>query len=170
MMDVTLRALTLADAGAITAAINDRDVQDNLRDGIPYPYSEQDAKAFIATVHAMPEGAAWYFAIALEGKTIGVISATRGENVHVRTAEIGYYIARPYWKKGIGTQALKQLCATMFENTNIVRLFAEPFSHNHASCRILEKAGFVQEGILRKNAYKNGEVLDMTMYALVREA
>ena len=57
----------------------------------------------------------------------------------------------------------------MFENTDILRLFAEPFAHNAASRRVLEKAGFQLEGVLRSNAVKNGRVLDMTMYALVRE-
>jgi len=86
-----------------------------------------------------------------------------------RTAEVGYYIAEPYWGQGIGTSAVKQLCEYVFQNTDIIRLFAEPFAHNAASCRILEKCGFELEGTLRKNAVKNGVVVDMKMYSILKE-
>lgn len=71
--------------------------------------------------------------------------------------------------RGIGTSAVKQMCDYIFENTDIIRIFAEPFAYNTASCRVLEKAGFQYEGTLRKNAVKNGVVLDMRMYAIVKE-
>jgi len=67
-----------------------------------------------------------------------------------RTAELGYYIAEPYWGQGHGTRAVKQICEMVFETTDIIRVFAEPFARNLGSCRILEKAGFQLEGILRK--------------------
>ena len=47
--------------------------------------------------------------------------------------------------------------------------FAEPFAYNTASCHVLEKAGFQLEGTLRSNAVKNGRILDMRLYALVKE-
>ena len=80
-----------------------------------------------------------------------------------------YYIGEPYWGKGMATSAVKQACRHVFANTDIIRIFAEPFAYNTASCRVLEKAGFQLEGILRSNAVKNGRVQDMKMYALVRE-
>ena len=70
--------------------------------------------------------------------------------------------------KGLGTGAVKQVCNYIFENTDIIRIFAEPFAYNIASCRVLEKAGFEFEGLLRNNAIKNGKVLDMRMYALIK--
>ena len=57
----------------------------------------------------------------------------------------------------------------LFENTDVLRIFAEPFAENAASCRVLEKAGFQLEGVLRRNAVKNGQVRDMRLYSLVRE-
>ena len=57
----------------------------------------------------------------------------------------------------------------MFATTDILRIFAEPFAHNQASCRVLEKAGFQLEGVLRKFAVKDGRVLDGKLYALVKE-
>ena len=64
---------------------------------------------------------------------------------------------------------MRQACSRVFADTDILRIYAEPFARNAASCRVLEKAGFQLEGTLRKNAVKNGEVLDMKLYALVRE-
>jgi RimJ/RimL family protein N-acetyltransferase len=66
------------------------------------------------------------------------------------------------------TSAVKQACEYVFAYSDILRIFAEPFSYNIASCRVLEKAGFQFEGLLRKNAFKNGKIVDMKMYALVR--
>ena len=100
---------------------------------------------------------------------VGSIGIFRKDNIHRRTAELGYYLARPYWGQGIVTQAVKEACAYVFDNTNLVRIFAEPFSYNQASCRVFEKAGFVLEGEMKKNAVKNGVVIDMKLYALLRE-
>ena len=67
------------------------------------------------------------------------------------------------------TDAIKQICEYVFENNDILRIYAEPFAHNIGSCRVLEKAGFQYEGTLRNNAVKNGKVIDMKMYSLLRE-
>ncbi|GHU49650.1 hypothetical protein FACS1894127_3390 [Clostridia bacterium] len=76
---------------------------------------------------------------------------------------MGYYIAEPFWKQGITTVTVEMLCAYVFENTDIIRIFAEPFAYNTVSCRVLEKLGFKFERTLRQNAVKNGKVIDMKM-------
>ena len=81
----------------------------------------------------------------------------------------GYYIAEEYWGKGIMTDAVKQICEYVFKNSDILRIYAEPFAYNIGSCRVLEKTGFQYEGTLRNNAVKNGKVIDMKMYSLLRE-
>ena len=141
----------------------------DLRDGLPYPYTPEDGEEYIRSMLAADETKTFAFAITVDDAVIGSIGVFRGENIHSRTAELGYYIGEPYWGKGYATGAVKQACQYVFENTDILRLFAEPFAHNAASRRVLEKAGFQLEGVLRSNAVKNGRVLDMTMYALVRE-
>ena len=108
------------------------------------------------------------FAITLDGAVIGSVTAYRQSNVHRRTAELGYYIAEKYWGRGIMTEAVKQMCRYIFDNSDILRIYAEPFAFNAASCRVLEKAGFKYEGTLRQNAVKNGKVLDMKMYSLLK--
>ena len=81
---------------------------------------------------------------------------------------MGYYIAEEYWGKGIMTEAVIQTCEYVFAKSDIIRIYAEPFAYNKASCRVLEKAGFQCEGILRDNAVKNGRVIDMKMYSLLK--
>ncbi len=83
-------------------------------------------------------------------------------------SRLGYYIGEAYWGKGIMTNVVQQTCEYVFADSDILRIFADPFSYNVASCRVLEKAGFQFEGVLRKNAVKNGKILDMKMYSLVR--
>ena len=101
-------------------------------------------------------------------KVIGSIGVFRKDNVHRLTAELGYYISEPYWGKGITTKAVQLICDYVFANTDIIRIFAEPYATNIASCRVLEKAGFQYEGTLRQNAVKNGQILDMKMYAIFK--
>ena len=108
------------------------------------------------------------FAITTEGKVIGSIGVFRQGNIHRRTAELGYYIAEAYWGKGLMTKAVRQICRYVFDNSDILRIYAEPFAFNAASCRVLEKAGFQYEGTLRSNAVKNGSVIDMKMYSLLK--
>lgn len=167
-MNVSIRPWQLADAEEQAALINNKQIQDNLRDGIPFPYTKQDAEEFIGkTLNAEPD-MSYIFAIIADGKLAGCIGLDRKANIHSRTAEMGYYIGQDFWGKGIATDAVKQASEYVFDHTDIIRIFAEPFSENAASCRVLEKAGFEFEGTLVSNAIKNGKALDMKMYALIK--
>ena len=147
---------------------DNKKVQDNLRDGIPYPYTEQDGVDFISAMLSADENDTFAFAITVDEKVIGSIGVYRQENIHRQTAELGYYIAEEYWGKGIMTEAIKQICQYVFQKSDILRIYAEPFAYNEASCRVLEKAGFQYEGTLRNNAVKNGKVIDMKMYSILK--
>ena len=166
-MECRIRKWRLDDAADLARALNNKKVQDNLRDGLPYPYTEQDARAYISAMLEADPNATYAFAIAVDDRAIGSIGAFRQGNIHARTAEMGYYIAEPFWGQGLGTSAVKQTCAYVFEHTDIIRIFAEPFAFNTASCRVLEKSGFICEGVLRSNAVKNGRVIDMKMYSII---
>ena len=169
MQRCTIREWRESDAPALAAAINNPRVQENLRDGIPFPYTVDDALDFIRAMLARDRTQLYAYAVALDDGAIGSISVARGQNIHFCTAELGYYIAEPYWGRGFASCAVRQVCDHVFAHSDLLRIFAEPFADNAASCRVLEKAGFQLEGTLRKNAVKNGEVLDMKLYALVRE-
>jgi RimJ/RimL family protein N-acetyltransferase len=159
----------MKDAEDIAVVLNNRKILDNLRDGIPFPYTVRDAEEFITAMLNADKAMIYAFAITVDDKAIGSIGVFRQANIHSRIAEIGYYIAESYWGKGFGVSALMQTCNYIFQNTDIIRIFAEPFTHNAASCRILEKCGFEYEGTLRKNAVKNGIVLDMKMYSILKD-
>ena len=168
-MNCKIRKWKLTDAKDIAVALSNKKIQDNLRDGLPYPYSEQDGIDFISSMLSANEDETFAFAITLDDKVIGSIGVFRQQNIHRQTAEMGYYIAEEYWGKGIMTDAVKQICEYVFKNSDILRIYAEPFAYNAGSCRVLEKAGFQYEGTLRNNAVKNGKVIDMKMYSLLRE-
>lgn len=168
MMNCKIRKWKLSDAKDLASVISNKKIQDNLRDGLPYPYTEQDATDYISAMLSEDENETFAFAITTDNKAIGSIGAFRQKNIHKHTAEIGYYIAEEYWGKGLMTEAVKQICSYIFDKSNIVRLYAEPFSYNKASCRVLEKAGFLYEGTLRSNAIKNGKTIDMLMYSRLK--
>lgn len=167
-MECSIRKWKMEDAAWLAELLNNKKILDNLRDGLPYPYTKKDAEEYISSMLSADQTKSFAFAITVNGKVAGSIGVFRCENIHFRTAEMGYYIGEPYWGNGLGTSAVTQVSNYIFENTDIIRIFAEPFADNIASCRILEKAGFQFEGLLRSNALKNGKVLDMKMYALVK--
>ena len=74
----------------------------------------------------------------------------RQENIHKRTAELGYYIAQEYWGKGIMTEAVKQICEYVFDSSDIIRIYAEPFAHNSA-----RKVGICGRFSYEKSRYKS---------------
>ena len=168
-MKCRIRKWELSDAKDLAAALSNKKVQDNLRDGLPYPYTEQDGKEFISAMFSADENETFAFAITVDNMVLGSIGIFRQGNIHRQTAELGYYIAEEYWGKGIMTEAVKQICEYVFANSDIIRIYAEPFAYNIASCRVLEKVGFQYEGTLRSNAVKNSKVIDMKMYSLLKE-
>lgn len=167
-MICNIRKWKLSDAKDLATALSNTKIQDNLRDGLPYPYTEQDGIDYISAMLSADENETFAFAITVDGKVIGSIGVFRQGNIHRLTAELGYYIAEEYWGKGIMTEAVIQICEYVFDKSDIIRIFAEPFAHNAASCRVLEKAGFQYEGTLRNNAIKNGKVIDMKMYSRLK--
>ncbi len=168
-MEGLIREWRTEDAKDLAKALSNQHILDNLRDGIPYPYTEEDAKGYIQAMLAADPKVTFAFAITVENRVIGSIGVFRQSNIHSKTAEMGYYIAEDFWGQGIGTSVVRQICDYVFNNTDIIRIYAEPFSHNQKSCRILEKAGFTYEGTLRSNAVKNGMVIDMKMYSMLKE-
>lgn len=167
-MECTIRPWRMDDARNLAYALNNANIQNNLRDGLPFPYTVNDAEEFIAAMLNADPDSVFAFAITADDKAVGSIGAFRQQNIHFRTAELGYYVSEQYWGNGICTSAVKQLCAHVFANTDILRIFAEPFVYNAASCRVLEKCGFEPEGVLRANAVKNGKILDMKLYSLIK--
>ena len=113
-MEVSIRKWQLSDAKDLAAALSNRNILNNLRDGIPYPYTERDAQDYISSMLSANENDTFAFAVLCDGKVVGSIGAFRQGNIHSRTAELGYYLAEEYWGRGIMTEAIRQLCAHLF--------------------------------------------------------
>ena len=162
-----LRSWSTEDALALQRYANNRNIWLNLRDGFPYPYTSEDAHAFLSCVtQEKPETT---FAIATSLEAIGCIALRLGSDIHRKTAELGYWLGEPFWNRGIMSEAVTEFTNQAFGLFDLQRIYAKPFGSNGASARILEKAGFACEGRLRASVFKNGKVLDSLLYARVRD-
>jgi len=163
--DVVLRELTAADLPKLAEYSNNRKVADNLRDAFPHPYTIADAERFLAMANAREPKT--IMAIEYKGDYCGNTSLTVGTDVYRKNAEIAYFVAEPYWGKGIATRVVKLITAWGFRRLDVVRIFAGVFSFNTASQRVLEKCGFVKEAVLKKAIFKNGRLWDEVRFALL---
>ena len=169
-MNFQLRRWRAEDAADMARCANNEKIARNLRDVFPYPYSLEDAQAYLSGCLAGEENCQLCRAIVVDGRAAGSIGVFRGSDVYSRSAELGYWLAEEHWGRGIMTAAVRQLCRETFEQWDVARIFAEPFAENLASRRVLEKAGFVLEGVMHHGVYKCGKLRDFCMYALTREA
>ena len=169
MTEVTLRPWREGDENSIARYADNEKIAANLRDIFPWPYSRQDAADFVAGCVRNEGRGQLCRAIVVDGEAAGSIGLFLGHDVYRRSAELGYWLAEPLWGRGIMTAAVTAMCREGFAAWDIVRIHAEPFARNAASRRVLEKAGFTLEGTLRQSVYKNGEMLDSCIYALLRE-
>lgn len=168
-MDFVLRKWTLEDAPAMQRYADNPRIPLNLRDGFPSPYTLEDAYSFLKGILDKDEQTQCLRAIVVDGEVVGSIGVFLLSNVYRKTAEIGYWLGEPFWGKGIMSAAVQQMCEYAFANYDLVRIEADIFEGNHGSCRVVEKAGFVLEGIKRKCIYKNGQIRNSCMYAKVIE-
>jgi [ribosomal protein S5]-alanine N-acetyltransferase len=159
----TIREWRMDDAPSLAKHANNRRVWLGLRDAFPHPYTIEDANMFLqGSVAGAPRK---NFCIEIDGVPVGGIGLRPGEDVHRHTAEFGYWLAEEFWGKGIMTEVVPAFVDYCFKEFSLNRIYAEPFSNNPASARVLEKAGFVLEGRLRKNVVKDGKVADSLLYA-----
>lgn len=165
--DVTLRELTAADLPKLAEYSNNRKVADNLRDAFPHPYSIEDAERFLAMANDREPKT--IFAIEYNGEYCGNTSLTVGTDVYRKNAEIAYFVAEPFWGKGIATRVVKLITAWGFRQLDIVRIYAGVFSFNNASQRVLEKCGFVREAVFKKAIFKNSGLWDEVRFALLKD-
>lgn len=165
--NIFLRPWTAEDAERLAEIANNKNIYDNLRDGFPHPYSVEDAKRFISDIQE-DNNQSKIFAIEIDGIVVGSIGAYFMKDVYRKNVEIGYYLAEEYWGKGIMTKTIKAITDYLFDNFDIIRVYAEPFARNAGSRRALAKAGYRFEALLRSNVIKNNEVLDSCIYAMLR--
>lgn len=152
--------------------LNDPFITDNTLN-IPSPYTAADADWWLNLVREQREqyGTTLNWAIwHSQHGAIGSIGCFLRTGLEGHSDEIGYWLATPFRGQGIMTEAVKALCAWLFETRpNLARLEAKVHAYNPASARVLEKAGFEREGYLRKAVLKNGKLIDVILLARIRE-
>jgi RimJ/RimL family protein N-acetyltransferase len=164
--DLRVRNWRRDDLDALLRCANNPKIAANLRDQFPHPYTRRDGIDYLNYVRSMDVPMS--FAIEHGGEAVGGIGFKPGADIARLSVEMGYWLAEPSWGRGFATRAVTAASDWAFDSYKIVRIFATVFSHNVASIRVLEKAGFEREGILRRSAIKNGIILDQVLYAKVR--
>ena len=161
----TLRRWAKSDVASLVRHANNLNVAKHLRDRFPHPYTRTHAFAFLT--HAAARDAPTNFAIVVAEEAVGGIGYVRGSDVERYSAEIGYWLGEEFWGRGIATEALQMLTHYLFADEQLLRLFALPLADNAGSIRVLEKAGYEREGLLRASCVKYGERRDQLLYARV---
>lgn len=162
-----IRPWAWSDKDALIRHANNRNVSRALFDRFPFPYTIEASERWLAI--ATSEGRDIHRAITCDGAAIGGISAMRGSENARFCAEIGYWIGEAHWGRGVMTTTVRAFCEALFAHTDIERIEAGAFITNPASHRVLEKAGFAREGVLRRKYFKDGEFIDDAVYALLRQ-
>ncbi|CAN6439724.1 unnamed protein product [Victoria cruziana] len=162
---ISLRSLELADADDVMSWGTDARVARFCR-WETYT-SRDDAVAFIRDF-AIPHK--WCRAICVAGRPAGSISVQVGEGSDACRGEIGYVLAHRYWGKGIATSAVRMAVRAVFaEFPGLQRIEGLVDTENYGSQRVLEKCGFVREGVLRKYMLLKGRMRDMVIFGILSE-
>lgn len=169
MKEFQLRSWKTEDAESLARAANNPNIAKNLRNVFPNPYTLEDAVWYINDSIANAGKKQINYAIVIDGQAVGSIGVFVKEDIYEKSAELGYWLAQEYWRRGIMSEAVRQICKEAFETFDIVRIFAEPFADNAGSRGVLEKAGFTYEGTMRNGVYKNGALHSYCMYSVLRE-
>jgi [ribosomal protein S5]-alanine N-acetyltransferase len=159
-----LRPLAETDKEALVKYGNNRSIWKNMRNIFPHPYTMEDADQMIERVRQSTT----VFCIEYNFECVGVIGCFPQTDVYSKSAELGYWLAEPFWSKGIMRLAVQKICEYVFNDFGIVRIYASVYEWNPASMKVLEHAGFKFEGISRKSVFKDGQLLDEYRYALLK--
>ena len=164
-MTITLHKWTSADKEALMALCNAVD-RTFLSDRLPNPYTEADADWWLGMVSENEGKEGVWRSIWAEGQLVGSISVERKDEGGKTIGEIGYMILTPFWSQGIGTEAVSQICEIAFRELELQQIIGQVFPENVASARVLEKNGFLMEGMMAGAIMKQGKVMDLIAYRL----
>ncbi|MFN7117040.1 MAG: GNAT family N-acetyltransferase [Saprospiraceae bacterium] len=168
--NIHLSPFRLTDKANLIYYINDAEINRNTL-AIPYPYTEKDADEWLKLTLQEEEKFETYANWVIRNERdelIGCIGRQMLYGKDAHTDEVGYWLARPYWGKGIMTDVVKAFCDYWFAQGKVIRFTAAVFYYNKASARVLEKAGFQKEGYLRQHYAKDGQFLDGILYAKLK--
>ncbi len=161
-----LRGWRVNDADSLQKNANNHKISDFLLDRFPSPYTIQDASSWIAlNLNQQP---ILNFTIDIDGKVSGVIGIEPRTDVYRLTPLLGYWLAEEFWGKGIMTAAIKMFTNYCFNELTYIRIQANILGNNPASMRVLEKAGYICEGVLKNAMVKNDIILNEHIYGICK--
>lgn len=168
-MQIIIRNWSRDDMDWLLQLANNRNIAQNLDDGFPSPYHEEDAEAWLELC-VDGEEKDHHFVIEYNGEPVGCIGAIPGKGSYARKVFIGYWLGEEYWGKGIMTEAVRQICEMIWEKyPDVVRIETHVFSYNPGSKRVLEKNGFELEATMKKKLFRGGQFHDEIHFAKFRE-
>jgi RimJ/RimL family protein N-acetyltransferase len=162
-----LRPWRFGDEEALVRHGDNPNVSRYLRDRFPCPYRRSDAEGWLAHVTTQP-GPPTAFALVVAGEPVGGIGIDLLDDVYRVGGELGYWLGESFWGRGYASEAVQVLVPYAFDTLDLLRVQAGVYGPNVASTRVLEKAGFVLEGTMRRAALKRGELHDVLLYARLR--
>ncbi|AGA77710.1 GNAT family N-acetyltransferase [Echinicola vietnamensis] len=146
---------------------NNPAIAKNLKDSFPQPYTLHDARFWIE--HNIKFNPPHNFAIEQNGQLVGAIGIHKGENELRTNMELGFWLGEPYWGQGIATEAVRLFVPYLFKNFEVQRVFATVYDFNIPCMRVLQKAGFEEEAILKGGFIKNNKIGDIFQFVVLRE-
>ena len=174
--NVKLRQLCRKDAKRITKLLT-QEVSYCLKAIIPNPYKIEDALNFINKSHSnFKSKKGFIFGIDFRGATVelssspfvGIISIENIDHIN-RNAEVGYWIGKEYWNRGIATESLALVIDYAFNILDLHKLYASVFVQNAASIHVLEKCNLRREGELHEQKYKHGKFRNILLYGMTKK-
>jgi ribosomal-protein-alanine N-acetyltransferase len=165
--NISLRAWATSDIDNLVKHANNPNIAKTMTNAFPHPYTQEAGLAFITMANSKKPLS--IFALCLNNEAIGGIGVHPQQDIHEKCAELGYWLAEPFWGKGIASKAVLKMIDFAFLNFDIVRLYARPFSSNIGSQKVLEKCGFKLEARLKKSIFKNGVYMDELIYSIVKD-
>ena len=166
-MKVELRKWSMEDQASLIEICNKID-RSYLSDILPDPYTKESAKWWLNMINENEGKKGVFRKIVVNDKIIGTISVEKLENNYRKNAEIGYYLLPEESSKGIMSEAVRQIFKIAFQELNIIRITGFVFEPNIASRKVLEKNGFVLEGIMQNAVIKNEEIFNVCIYGKLK--
>ena len=157
------------DEAALVRHLNDPEIVANTLT-IPAPYREADAEWWLGEVARARETVGrpmHFFLRAPDGSLAGAVGFSNYNLVQGHRLEIGYWLGREHWGRGVMSAAVRVVCNIAIDEMKVARIGALVFMHNARSVRVLEKCGFIFEGVLYRYQRKNGILIDVKSFAFL---
>ena len=161
--DIYIRSFLYGDASGLARHGDNPNIAINQRESFPHPYTIEHARNWIQFIKE--NEVKTRFVIATKNEAIGEIGVVIQPDVHLYSAEIGFWVGENFWGQGIMTQAVSWMMDYCFKELGLRRVFADVIEYNLASQKVLQKCGFQLEGLFRDNVFKNDEFHNQLVFA-----